>query len=146
MTKLSINSMSAQNRVSFILSEEEQPGYYETALQLYRNGKYQEAKDLFTILTVSDIEERSYWMGLAASLQMLKEYEGAIECYSLAILHSPLEPMAHWHLAECYFATGNQSAALVGLKSAIEAARNHKTLQPLVDQLMIVQGIWERTK
>lgn len=128
------------------VSKESLPALYAIALEFYRNGKYGEAKDIFQLLTISDADDRKHWMGLASCYKMLKEYAEAIECFSMAALLDPHEPMAHWHAADSYFASGKQTEAMVALESAIEAAKKHSTLQSLVDQLLVVQERWERSR
>ncbi len=128
------------------LSLDSIPAVYTMASELYKSGKYEDAKDLFSLLTASEIKNTKHWMGLAACYQMTREYPKAIECYSMAAIQNKNAPLAHWHAAECYFANGNVKLALTALSSAIKLATPVVTLQPLVQKMLGTKAIWERSK
>lgn len=127
------------------LSPEVLSTLYGMAYQFYRNGKYDEAKQFFRFLTHANTHDRRFWMGLAASLHMLKEHAAAIECYSVAAIQNPDDPYTHWHAAECFFALGNQPEAIIALESALAVARNDEKHYPLVVQLELIKKTWSKT-
>lgn len=130
-----------------LVSHETEEAMYSMAYQYYRNGKYEEAKNFFKFLTLSNPFERKYWMGLGAANHMLKIYQNAIECYSIAAVQDPNEPTAHWHAAECFYASGNTTDAFKALESAIEVAKGNDIHRTFVSQLELVQQAWlEKSK
>lgn len=127
------------------LSDEEISHLYNTAYQLYKNGKYSDAKQFFHFLNLINPFDRRFWLGSAACFHMLKEYKPAIEHYSIAAIQDPLDPYAHWHAAECFLATGQIDKGLIALQSAIEAATQKSEHQSFLEQLLVVQRAWTQT-
>jgi type III secretion system low calcium response chaperone LcrH/SycD len=121
-------------------STESLEALYGIAYELYRNGKYQEAQDVFRFLTLANSFERKYWIGLAACHQMQKHYTDAIECYSIAAIQDPSDPYAHLHAAECFFHLGNHAKALEALESAKITAKD----TPLMPKLEFLSDIWSK--
>ena len=117
---------------------------YVMGYELYRNGKYEEAKNFFRVLTLADSFERKYWMGLAACLQMLKDYNKAIECYSAAAIQDPSDPYAHWYAADCYFQLGNLCKAKEALESALMTANDHENAALLIPKLKLIAEAWSK--
>jgi type III secretion system low calcium response chaperone LcrH/SycD len=128
------------------LSDEALNVLYAMAYALYEKGRYQEAKHFFHLLTLSNAHERKYWMGLAASCQMLKEYAKALEFYGVAAIQDPVDPYVHLHAAGCCFANGQNDRGV----SAIEAAEKVATLsnkhERLLGQLKMMRQAWSSNK
>ena len=124
-------------------STESLAAIYAIAYELYKNGKYEEAKQCFRFLTLTNSFERKYWMGLAATYQMLKSYSEAIECYSAAALQDFTDPYVHCHAADCFFHMGNIAKAKEALNSAIMTAKNHLELhEALIIRLELLSEVW----
>lgn len=124
-------------------SNEAIDGLYGTAYKFYEIGKYQDAAHFFRVMTMIDTTGRRNWMGLGASLQMLKEYEEAIESYSVAAMMDPEDPYAHLHAAECLFIMGQKERALIALSSAELTAGNNKNKNKrLISQLALIRNAW----
>jgi type III secretion system low calcium response chaperone LcrH/SycD len=116
---------------------------YANAYELYRNGKYDDAKCFFRFLTLVNSFERKYWMGLGASCQMLKLYPEAIECYSAAAIQDPTDPYVHLHAADCYFHSNNLEKAKEALESAIITANeNADDYASLIPKLQLISERW----
>lgn len=115
---------------------------YAMAYELYRNGKYEDAKGFFRFLTLVDSFERKYWMGLAACYQMLKGYAEAIECYSAAAIQDPSDPYVHWHAADCFFHSGNLTDANQALDSALTTAKANESYAALIPKLSLISDAW----
>lgn len=123
-------------------SQESLLALYTMAYELYRNGKYQDAKAFFQFLTIADSFERKYWMGLGACCQMLKTFHEAIDCYSAAALQDPSDPYAHWHAADCFFQLHDLPKAQAALHSAIMAAKENEAHQAILPQLVLLEKTW----
>lgn len=115
---------------------------YAMAYELYRNGKYEDAKGFFRFLTLANSFERTYWMGLAACYQMLKAYAEAIECYSAAAIQDPSDPYVHWHAADCFFHSGHLTQANEALESAMLTAKENKAYAALIPKLTLISETW----
>lgn len=137
-----LENPSGLDRVFPEFSEESLSALYAMGYELYRNGKYEDAKNFFRILTLADSFERKYWMGLAACLQMLKDYNNAIESYSAAAIQDPSDPYAHWHAADCYFQLGNLSKAKEALESALITAQDHENADVLIPKFQLIAETW----
>jgi type III secretion system low calcium response chaperone LcrH/SycD len=115
---------------------------YEIAFLLYKNGKYDKAVNFFTLMTLLHPLERKFWMGLGACHEMLKGYDKAIECYGVAAVHDPEDPLVHWHAANCFFCKGDETKALGVLKTAIEVASKNQEHESLVPSLQNFEQLW----
>lgn len=123
-------------------SEDSLDALYAIAYELHRNGKYEEAKDLFRFLTLANSFERKYWIGLAACYQMLKMYAKAIQCYTAAALQEPSDPYVHWHAADCFFHLGNLNQAQEALESACRVAKANEAYASLIPKLGLIVDAW----
>lgn len=126
------------------LSEEDTTHLYNIAFQLYRNGKYEDAKHFFHFLTLSCPFDRRFWLGFGACQQMLKDYQAAIECYSVAAIQDPQDPYTHWHAAECFLASGQKEKGLAALHSALTVARQQPEYAALTEQLTLINSAWTK--
>lgn len=77
---------------------------YAMAFRFYESGKYREAVHFFRVLTSMNTDERKFWIGLGASLQMLRDYENALPAYGIAALLDENDPQVHLYAAECFIA------------------------------------------
>lgn len=127
---------------SINLSRSDLEVMYAIAYKQYQHGNYERAAASFELLASFSSDERRFWMGLASSLQMLKEYSKAIDCYSVAAVQNPSDPYAHWHAASCYLATGNKKKGLEVLESAIATAEQHPKYATLLEQCQLVKKAW----
>src|ERR1700750_2614341 len=59
-------------------------GIYAHAYQFYQAGRLDDAEVFFRFLSVYDMSNPEYLMGLAATLQQKKQYQQAIESYEIA--------------------------------------------------------------
>ncbi len=108
---------------------------YALAYRLYENGKYDEAGQLFRLLTFADLTASKHWMGLGAAYQMLKEYEEAAAAYAAAALTDANNPYAPLHGAECLLELGKWEGALDALLNAEKLTtqiQKHKELLPRI--------------
>jgi type III secretion system low calcium response chaperone LcrH/SycD len=117
---------------------------YVVGYQLYENGKYREAVDVFRVLTVLDQTERKYWMGLGASLHMQKEYDRALQCYGYAALLNENDPYAHFHAAECFLVQGKREEAYHVLEVAKSVAlHNKEKYNQLLEKIELIRDTWK---
>ena len=124
------------------LSDDSVETLYSTGYELYRNGKYEDAKAFFKMLTLIDPSLRRNWMGLGACQQMLKEFESATTSYGIAAVIDPDDPYVHWHAADCFLQSGEKDKAIATLSSAIIVAKQQHEHLSLVSKLELLHTIW----
>lgn len=138
------NPPSEKDRASLQFSSDSLSALYGMAYELYRNGKYEEAKDVFRFLTLANSFERKHWLGLAACCQIMKNYEEAITCYSTAAIQDPSDPYTHLHAAECFFHLGNHTKAKEALESATITAKENNAHAALIPKLELIFDVWSK--
>jgi type III secretion system low calcium response chaperone LcrH/SycD len=84
---------------------------YAYAHRFYIDGRLDEAETFFRFLYLYDFYNGDYALGLAAVLQMKKEYAKAIDMYALAyaLLKRDERPMLH--VGQCHLAMGKLAMA-----------------------------------
>jgi type III secretion system low calcium response chaperone LcrH/SycD len=89
---------------------------YDESYRFYQEDLFLEACVGFRWLVLLNPFIEKYWMGLAASLQLLEKYEKALHAYAIAALLDSDSPYPHFHAFECYAALENGEEA----KKALE--------------------------
>ncbi|HEB77286.1 MAG TPA: CesD/SycD/LcrH family type III secretion system chaperone [Methylothermaceae bacterium] len=97
---------------------EEMEAVYSLAYNLHQQGRFEEAEKLFQFLCFYEHLDKRFWMGLGACRQQLKQYQGAIDAYSVLGMLDMENPYPPLHAADCYAALGDVEKA----ESALEAA------------------------
>lgn len=109
------------------LKNEEMEACYTAAYNFYNHGKFLEALNIFTLLCTFDNLTPKYWLGLGATRQMLKDFSGAVEAYSLSALLDYTNPKAPFHAADCLLALKEYDKAKMALEAAISIVETTKT-------------------
>lgn len=115
---------------------------YQYAYHFYQNGKYEEAADFFRTLTTLNCRDRNYWIGLAGSLKMLKQYNEALNAYTIAAVIHCEDPLVHAHAADCCFAIGDLERGKLALESAESLAAGKEEYSLLNSQLAVIREAW----
>jgi secretion system chaperone SscA len=115
---------------------------YCCAYHFYENGKYAEAVDFFKILTQMDSESVSYWVGLGASQQMLKNYNEALLAYSTALILNQKDPIVYLYAANCCFALKHIAEGLKALDVAESIAADKPEHEALLSEVAILKEVW----
>jgi type III secretion system low calcium response chaperone LcrH/SycD len=97
---------------------------YAQAYRLYNTGKYIEATHLFRMLIMLNSLESKYILGLAACFHMLKEYDNAIQTYTMCSVIDPESPVPHYHSSDCFIQMKDYLSAMVCLEMTITHAGN----------------------
>jgi type III secretion system low calcium response chaperone LcrH/SycD len=119
---------------------------YSIAYTLYEQGKYDHSASVFRILALLEVDNRKHWMGLGASLKMLKHYDEALKSYAFAAVLDESDPLAHFHAAECFLAQGNVEKALTALDSAETVSDGHACYQNLRQEISMLRQIWIKSE
>lgn len=116
---------------------------YHVAYQHYRSGKFADAEAIFGFLTTCAALEPKYWVGLAGSRQMQKNYKKAIDAYQIAFDLKPKDPKISFHAAECYLALGDTKEGIFALECAERAANLAKEPDTnLLAHIGLVKQAW----
>ncbi len=106
-------------------SDEQMEAIYSIGYNLYQVGKYQDAVQVFSWLGVFNPFMSKYWLGLGASLQMLKNFENALNAYAVAAITSvPEDPVPHLHAGECYLGMDNLDEAAKAFQMAVDFSKD----------------------
>jgi type III secretion system low calcium response chaperone LcrH/SycD len=120
---------------------------YEQAYDSYTKGKGMEAARYFGLLIALNPFQQKFWMGLAASQQLEKKYDKALQAYALAALLDDRDPIPHYHAAQCYLAMGNKKDAIKALELAEAHASVHSSLAPLRNRILgLKETLYQRVK
>jgi len=95
---------------------------YAQAYRLYNTGKYVEATHLFRMLVMMNAMEPKYILGLAACFHMLKEYDNAIQTYTMCSAIDPTSPVPHYHSSDCFIQMKDYLSAMICLELTIKRA------------------------
>lgn len=117
---------------TFKISSIEMEQLYNDAYKQYKSGNNSEAMRLFHLLIILNPSQRKYWMGLGASLQLLKKYEDAARCYAIVSFMDACNPYPHYHAFECLSALGHKAEA----KNALEVAEKYASTSPFYVNLL----------
>lgn len=123
------------------LTTDNMEAIYGVAYSAYNAGNLEQALKVFQFLCYFDHLEHKYWMGLAATRQMLKDFSGAVDAYSYAGILNIHDPRAPFQAANCHIALGNRDAAISGLTATIEFSGNRPEWKDLKSQAEAMLGL-----
>ncbi len=117
---------------------------YSVAYNTYTSGKYEDAANFFGVLMSIDPFDVRIYMGFAASLHMLKNYENAALFYQWACGIDQQDPMPMYYSAECYMAMkdipATKSALTYTLKRINESTSNYDAIRNKVEVMLANLG------
>lgn len=94
--------------------------FYSQGYRLYLIRKYEEALRYFHLLFLFDPSDPRYALGLAATYQMMKDYEHAVQWYMTLSLIDTESPMPFYYMSDCALKRGDPFSAIYFLKKTIE--------------------------
>lgn len=118
---------------------------YSLGYGLYEKGDYKDAKTVFQRLVLARPQEKKYWMGLGAALQMVKDYDEALTSWAMVSLINDEDPLPHFHAAECYLSLKRFDEATKAIASAKERV-NHKQFPEhrlIEEKIKSLEQAWE---
>ncbi|MGC8718448.1 MAG: SycD/LcrH family type III secretion system chaperone [Thermodesulforhabdaceae bacterium] len=127
-------------------TDEQMEAIYSIGYNLYQAGKYNDAVQVFTWLGIFNPFVSKYWLGLGASLQMIKDFENALNAYAVAAITSePEDPVPHLHAGECYVGMGDIEEAGKAFQMAADFSKDKpkyaKTYQKALAFLEIIKEV-----
>ena len=122
---------------------------YAFAYSNYKIGKYHDTATLFRLLTGLRVRDSRFWKGLGSALQMLKNFEEAVEAYSWAAFldEEQADPHPHFHAAECLHTLGQVGRGIKALDAAkIVASKNERKYMNLLQKIAFFRDAWSKSK
>lgn len=110
---------------------------YAQAYRLYNTGKYIDATHLFRMLIMMNAMEPKYQLGLAACFHMIKEYENAVQTYTLCSALDPESPVPHYHASDCFIQMKDNLSAMISLELAIKRAANKEEYSKMKERALL---------
>jgi type III secretion system low calcium response chaperone LcrH/SycD len=105
---------------------------YAVGYQLYQQKKYAEATCFFVHLCLQNLFSGRYVYALGACMQAQSALEPACEIYEVCRLLEPENPLAAFHLGECYLKLGKPDLALQSYRAAARLAQGIPELASLM--------------
>lgn len=109
---------------AFAVSPYEMEEIYKEGHSFYILDNFLESSTSFRWLVLLNPFVAKYWMGLAASLQLLEKYEKALHAYAMVALLEMENPYPHWHAYECYSLLNNLEEGKLALQNAYQRTLN----------------------
>lgn len=107
------------------LSGEQLEPMYALGFSLYNQARWSEALKVFSFLTYHSHLEQRFHVARAACLQMLKQYENALQAYGLGYVLDASDPSVSLHIAECLLALGKKEDARGVLENVAELTQGN---------------------
>lgn len=85
---------------------------YSLACDYYDKGLIEQAEKIFRSLCLYNFSNINYLLGLAAVKQVQKQYQKAINLYSLAINLDRDNASSYFYIGQCYLFSGEERLAL----------------------------------
>ncbi len=98
--------------------------FYQCGSRLHQQANYQEAADVFFIVTTLDYRRHNAWLALGLAEKMLARWEVALVAFSMAALTNMENPISFLHSAECYIALGEKADAEAALQTAADLLKH----------------------
>jgi type III secretion system low calcium response chaperone LcrH/SycD len=103
----------------FAIDDETLESLYQASKHLYEQQHYAEAAAAFSILSVINPNNHTFWIGLGNSEYFCRNYEAALIAYAMATQSDPCDPLCHFFSARCYEAMNQKELAINALELAI---------------------------
>lgn len=110
---------------------------YERAKQLYESGLYQQARQVFSMLTILENKNPSFLYGLASSAMMLNDTPLAINAFLEYAALVPNDPTPYYYSASCYEKNHDTASTLISLQAAVNVAKDQPQFQGIKQRALL---------
>lgn len=100
---------------------------FQYAAKLVYKENFEEARAIYHFLRILNSEVFEYRFGEALCLQLLGEYEEAIDHYIIAYFLRPDMPLVLLRIANCYLALNKKEEAISALEDCLEKAKEEES-------------------
>lgn len=108
---------------------------YTFGYNLYKSGKYDQASEIFRVLTFFEPQNHKYLMGLASSFHLQKIYQSAVEAYIAASVLDQKDPMCLYYASDCFLKLKNIPGALLMLQMMLNRMGNNNKYSVLKERV-----------
>lgn len=108
--------------------------FYSQGHRLYFSKKYDEALRYFHLLFLFDPSDPRYSLAIAATYQMMKDYEHAVQWYMTLSLIDKESPLPFYYMSDCALKRGDPFSAIYFLNKTIEYCEGHPEFEKLKQQ------------
>lgn len=119
---------------------------YNLAYSLYQQTRFAEAERAFGLLCLSAPNSERFWLGLAASRQLQKNYHTALLAYRMANAINAENPTTALHSAECYLAAGLIEQTQQSLDEASRCSDRSDSPATLRDRIDVLRQALQQTQ
>lgn len=125
---------------AFGITNYEMEELYEEAHKHYETNRYLDSITIFRWLVLFNCYEMKYWMGFAATQQLLEKYEKALHGYAVAALLDSENPYPHYYAYECYTIQNNKEDADKALELAYQRCNGKAANDELKGEIEHLKG------
>lgn len=113
---------------------------YSLACDYYDKGLIEQAEKIFRSLCLYDFSNIDYLLGLAAVKQVQKQYQKAINLYSLAISLNEDNASCYFYIGQCYLFSGETDLAMSGFRQCISMACNENEREQSLHYISMLES------
>ena len=113
---------------------------YSLACDYYDKGLIEQAEKIFRSLCLYDFSNIDYLLGLAAVKQVQKQYQKAINLYSLAISLNEDNASCYFYIGQCYLFSGEIDLAMSGFRQCISMACNENEREQSLHYISMLES------
>ena len=121
------------------IDKEQQEQLYAFASILYESGQHEQACDVFAYLCRVQPDEVRFVKALGMARQMAKQYEAALDAYSIAVIQDIEDAEVSIHAAECLLHLEEIGRARAAVKSADLQVQSRPVGEELLRKLKTVK-------
>lgn len=113
---------------------------YSLACDYYDKGLIEQAEKIFRSLCLYDFSNVNYLLGLAAVKQVQKQYNKAINLYSLAIGLDESNASAWFYIGQSYLFSGDKDLAITSFRQCISMACSDNEREQSLGYISMLEG------
>lgn len=113
---------------------------YSLACDYYDKGLIEQAEKIFRSLCLYDFSNIDYLLGLAAVKQVQKQYQKAINLYSLAISLNEDNASCYFYIGQCYLFSREKDLAMSGFRQCISMACNENEREQSLHYISMLES------
>ncbi|MEX1013052.1 MAG: SycD/LcrH family type III secretion system chaperone [Waddliaceae bacterium] len=100
--------------------------FYRAAETLLNGRRYDDALNAFLFLITMNPHHHDYWIGLGMSVQMVGDYQSALDAYEIAAMYEVENPIPYFQLAKCFMELHDRENTREAFLLVIEYAGDSK--------------------
>ncbi|WP_274370740.1 tetratricopeptide repeat protein [Morganella morganii] len=113
---------------------------YSLACDYYDKGLIEQAERIFRSLCLYDFSNINYLLGLAAVKQVQKQYQKAINLYSLAISLDENNASSYFYIGQCYLFSGENALAVSSFRQCVSMACSENEREQSLNYIAILEN------